>query len=183
MDSPTSHQGKRIFSGKKNPDENINRKTVKVKAAVGEPNVRVYFKSFDVDDLTDDPIIDELGDGGLDNRHGREGFDEPYVADAAGVLSSTFADTNANGEAFVYLTVTQHPGDNFVVAASTDENYLQGVGIDGKGLKDSSNVPLPTTKAKRTEMLTVWRKVHIEVDKMGPWKIILQQGTLLIRVY
>src|SRR6266849_8272232 len=34
-------------------------------------------------------------------------------------------------------------------------------------LRDSNNVQLPTSKARGTQMLTVWRRVHIEVDSMG----------------
>ena len=59
------------------------------------------------------------------------------------------------------------PGDNFVVAASDDLAYLNGLTADGLNLIDTSSKVLPTTKASRTPMLTVWRKVHIEMDSMG----------------
>jgi hypothetical protein len=61
------------------------------------------------------------------------------------------------------------PGDNFVIAASTDENYLNSVGINGTGLQDSSGNQITNTsaRARRTDMLSVWRRLHIEVDSMG----------------
>jgi hypothetical protein len=59
------------------------------------------------------------------------------------------------------------PGDNFVVAAIVnDTDYLDSVSVNGTGLKHPVDGVLPTAKAKRTEMLTVWRRLHIEVDSM-----------------
>ena len=158
--------GKRIFSGKTTPEDNVDRKTVRVKAVVGQPGVTVYFRNYDVDDPSNDSVIDPNLAAGNDNREGRE-VDGPYNPIAAGTLSAISATTNANGEAIVYFTVTKQPGDNFVIAASTNNTYLSGVGVNGTGLKDSSNNPLPTDQAKRTDLLTVWRKVHIEKDSMG----------------
>ncbi|MGI8639072.1 MAG: hypothetical protein ACR2MG_03880 [Pyrinomonadaceae bacterium] len=170
IDRPTSgYNSQRIFPDRKYPEDTTNHKQVRVKAIVGRPNVMVYFKNFDVDDPSDDPDIDENGSIGNDNREGRI-IGQPYPPTAAGVLSTASALTNANGEAIVYFTVTKQPGDNFVVAASTNETYLNGVAINGTGLKDSANTALPTTQAKRTELLTVWRKVHIEIDSMGEVK-------------
>ncbi len=169
----------RIFPDKKQPDEqNISRKRVRVKATLGLPKqgIQVYFKNFDVDDPSANVYIDENGNAGNDNRDGRI-IDQPYPPSAAGIFSSSSpcapitngvkCPTNANGEAIAYFTVTKQPGDNFVIAASTDESYLTGVGINGIGLKDSSNNPLPTMKGKRTDLLTVWRKLHMEIGSMG----------------
>jgi hypothetical protein len=66
------------------------------------------------------------------------------------------------------FTVTMNPGDNFMVAASKDSSYLNGVVATGPGLKDAAGNTLPTVKAKATPMLTVWRRLHVEVDSMGP---------------
>jgi hypothetical protein len=84
----------------------------------------------------------------------------------AGTLAAGFATTDSNGVASTEFTVTMQPGDNFVVAASTDQTYLNGVTINGTGLQDSSGNQLPTSQAKRTDMLSVWRRLHIEVDSM-----------------
>jgi hypothetical protein len=59
------------------------------------------------------------------------------------------------------------PGDNFKIAASCNNQTLAGVVIDETNLKDSSGNLLPTEQIKATEMLTVWRRLHIEVDSMG----------------
>lgn len=188
IDKPTSgYNSLRIFPDKKYPDDTTNHKTVRVKAVIGQPNVTVYFRNFDVDDPTDDPDIDENGSIGNDNREGRV-IGQPYPPSAAGILATDSllcqptlngvrCPTNANGEAVAYLTVTKQPGDNFVVAASTDDSYLTEVEINGTSLKDSTNNSLPTMKAKRTELLTVWRKVHLEVDSMG------QVGNNLVNGY
>lgn len=137
----------------------MNRRRVRVKATTSMgANKTVFFKSFDVDDpSTDSAPVDTNGSSGNDNRG------QPL----AGVLSAVSAQTDANGVATVELSTTMHPGDNFVVAASKDQSYLNALTINGTDLRDSSGATLPTTKAKASSMLTVWRRVHIEVDSMG----------------
>lgn len=167
--------GRRIFPDRQSPDDQTNRRIVRVRAQLansgGTPaftsGVPVYFRNFDVDDPSSEPMIDDNGDLGNDNRDGRF-VGSPYPPSAAGTLSNTFGTTDANGVATVDFTVTRQPGDNFVIAASTDENYLAGVSVNGIGLRDSSNQQLPTIRAQRTDLLTVWIKVHLEVDSMGP---------------
>lgn len=168
IDESTSFEGQRIFPDKKSPEDNVSRKWVRVKSTISPAirDVRVYFKNFDVDDPSSDINIDDTGNNGNDNREGRI-IGQPYPASAAGTLSAPSALTDANGIAFVYFSVTKQPGDNFVVSASADETYSIGIVINGTGLKDSTNNPLPTTKAKRTKLLTVWRKLHMEIDSMG----------------
>lgn len=171
----------RIFPDKHSPNENVDRRTVRVTANVGQPGVMVHFKNVDVDDPSSDPLIDENdgngnGPTGNDNRDGRNaGPGQPYPASAAGVLSQTSAITNSSGVATVLFTVTRQPGDNFRIAASTDNGYLTGVVANGTGLKDAANIPLPepgaaapNARARQTKLLTVWRKIHLEVDSMGP---------------
>lgn len=181
IDRPSQNfNTQRIFPDRLNPNDTVNHKKVRVRASVGRPNVRVYFKNFDVDDPTDDETIDDNGIDGNDNREGRTiiyGQPNPYPPSAAGTLSATSVLTDANGEAVVYFTVTKQPGDNFLVASSTDETYLNSISVNGTGLKDSINNVLPTNKGKRTELLTVWRKLHVEIDSMG------QIGNNLINGY
>jgi hypothetical protein len=93
-----------------------------------------------------------------------------YTPQSAGTLSELYADTDALGQASVYFTVTKQPGDNFAVAVSTDQSYINGLTVDGRALRDSLGVALPTAQAKRTDMLTVWRRVHFEVDSMDTVK-------------
>lgn len=168
--------GQRIFPDKKNPEDTNNRKRVRVKAVISPvvAGAKIYFRNFDVDDPSSEIDIDENGNGGNDNREGRI-IDAPYPPAAAGTISASCtgtqglscAVTDNNGVATVDFTVTKQPGDNFVVAASSDEAYLKGVNVNGTGLKDSTNASLPTAQANRTKLLTVWRKLYMEVDSMG----------------
>lgn len=174
--------GKRIFANRQSPEDGVNRRTVRVRAKLansgGSPaftsGVKIYFRNFDVDDPTNSSAIDENGAAGDDNRDERF-VGSPYPVAARGIFSSCTATSNgcygitdSNGEATAVFQVTRQPGDNFVVAATTDPNYLNGIGVNGIGLTDSSNQQLPTAQAKRSELLTVWIKVFLEVDSMGP---------------
>ncbi|MGH9945909.1 MAG: hypothetical protein ACRD6X_01770 [Pyrinomonadaceae bacterium] len=162
-DNPTNlGGGRRIFPDRQTPNDLVNRRIVRVNAQISQAiqGVRVYFRNFDVDDPSDDPNIDDNGILGNDNRQ------ERGTAGSAGVLSAPSALTDSNGVATVEFMVTKQPGDNFVISATTDNIYSIGIGINGTGLQDASLNQLPTTRAKRTDMLSVWRKVHIEVDSM-----------------
>ena len=86
--------------------------------------------------------------------------------------------TASDGTATAALKTTMQPGDNFAIAASLTDRYRDGIrvnSIDGSKLIDAANKIIPITgtpnndnvPAIRTEMLTVWRKLHIEVDSMG----------------
>jgi hypothetical protein len=155
--------GSRIFPDKLSPDDSTNMRIVRVVAQLTQPvsGVRVYFRNFDVDDPSPDPIIDDNGNLGNDNRQQRG------TPGSAGVLSAPSALSDASGIAVIDFTVTMFAGDNFVISASTDETYSNGIGINGTELQDSAGDQLPTTRANRTPMLSVWRKIHLEVDTMG----------------
>jgi hypothetical protein len=162
--------GQRIFPDKETGNDNLNRRTVLVKAtlAISRPNIKVYFKNYDLDDPSaDSPPVDPTGNAGNDNNEapqaGTFNVIEPCMSDQNGISCLT----DASGVATIEFTTTMQPGDNFAVAASTRPSYLNGVEVDGVNLKDTSSNSLPTGSAKRTEMLTVWRRLHIEVDSMG----------------
>jgi hypothetical protein len=159
-DNPNIGGGKRIFPDWQRPNDPVNRRRVRVKAqtTMGQGQT-VFFRSFDIDDPENEITftIDPNGAAGDDNR----GSPKP------GTLSAASATTDSNGVATVEFTTTMQPGDNFMVAASTDSNYLNGVVVNGTGLKDAANNDLPTNNAKATPMLTVWRQLHMEVDSMG----------------
>jgi hypothetical protein len=159
-DNPNNGGGKRIFPDWQTPGDSVNRSRVRVKAqtTMGQGQT-VFFKSFDVDDPDTDTTltVDPNGTAGNDNRG------TPNL----GTLSAAQATTDSNGVATVEFTTTMQPGDNFMVAASTDQNYLNGLSAVGTSLKDSSGNTLPTNNAKATPMLTVWRQLHMEVDSMG----------------
>lgn len=88
--------------------------------------------------------------------------------------------TDANGVAIVDFQTTMQPGDNFSVVAGPDETYVSGLALAGNGvdLNDTNNNEIPATSATnecsaamnracRTDMLTVWRRLHLEIDSMG----------------
>ncbi len=94
----------------------------------------------------------------------------------------------SNGNTEALLTLTMQPGDNFAVAASLTQTYRNSIMLDssdGSKLRDATNNELPTTRQSgnsvigiRTNILTVWRRLHIEVDSMGNVNSNFVRGTL-----
>lgn len=164
--NPNAEGGLRTFPDDDVPMENQNRQTIRVRASISEQHagVTVYFRNFDLDDPSTDMTIDPNGTGENDNN-GNVGNS------SAGQLSAVSATTNAQGFAIVNFTVTRQPGDNFAIAASTNQNQLNNVSVDGTALV-LGNTSVETTCdgtdiVCRSEMLTVWRRLHIESDSMG----------------
>lgn len=167
-----SNAGKRIYPGKDSPTETgtaaSNRTKIRVKATVSPTvaGIKVYFRSFDMDDPSTNTTIDPNGNQGGDNIGDVSGI-------TSGTLSSPHATTNASGEAIVDLTVTKQPGDNFAVvtALENDSSELNFISVIGLNLQRGPTVitetPSPTTPLRRSGLLTVWRKLHIEADSMG----------------
>lgn len=189
-DNPASHGGgQRIFPDRDAPGDTSNRRIVRVRAELapsgGTPTyktgVRVYFRNFDVDDPSTDTTIDPNGSSGGDNR---EFANTPQSAGTLSMCTATatnecYSLTNSQGVATAEFSVTRQPGDNFVVAASTDQSYLRSVTVSGTGLQDSIGDQLPTTHARRTALLSTWRRLHIEVDSMEPVSGNFFEGSLL----
>lgn len=103
---------------------------------------------------------------------------QPFTSGSATGLSCL---TDSTGVAAVDFTTTMQPGDNFTIAASPNQSYLTGLAAaaDGINLKDSNNIQVPVTTSTqnacaessvvgcRADMVTVWRRLHFEVDSMG----------------
>ncbi len=178
----TLPDGKRIFPDKETPSDTTNRAKVRIKATISPvvENVEVHFKSFDLDDPSSNalPLDDEtLAE---DNRGEVNGNKEGVLDEGGNTITAV---TDSNGVASVVLTVTKQPGDNFAVVASKDGNYLANISVQGVELKNGSQTvsTSETTSqnpAIRTEMLTVWRKFHIEVDDMGVVTNNKETGTI-----
>ncbi|MDQ3799835.1 MAG: hypothetical protein M3384_10310 [Acidobacteriota bacterium] len=109
--------------------------------------------------------------------------------DLTNIISCT---TDSEGVAVVDYTLTRQPGDNFAVVASVNnETYLKRFRISGLDILDPNYIrTLVTTssvneceisavKTCRTEMLTVWRRLHIEVDSMGTVSGNKVEGTVV----
>jgi len=179
LDACPNNGGKRIFPGKITPDD-VNaglRKQVELVATI-EPaiaDVMVYFKVWDVDDpfdqlnagMPDVQLID--GDfAGPDNR-GAEPLALPWGASAQ---------TDEDGKARVTFEVSTQPGNNYRAGASVLQDAVNqatqaqadalSVTTDGAGAfvknGDWSGYSVPL---HWSQMLTVWRKLHVEFDSMG----------------
>ena len=145
--NPTPAGGLRIYPGKQAPRDAVDRRSVWVDAEVHPPRagVTVFFRAFDVDDPSSDSApVDGNGSAGNDNRG----------LPRSGRLRAGSAVTDARGIATVEFAVTRQPGDNFRVAASIHPGPLEGVAEIGD-------------RIEATEPLTVWRRLHLEVDSMG----------------
>jgi hypothetical protein len=159
--NPNTGGGQRIFAEKPASDKPLANE-VNVVATVwpAAPGKIVYFKNFDVDDpSTDAAPVDPNGPRGNDNRG----------VPQAGTLTPLQAITNAAGIATVKFATTIQPGDNFKVAASCNKPYLESTRLNdpnGSQIIDAERKVLPTPVAKLTDMLTVWRRVHVEPDFM-----------------
>ncbi len=172
--NPNVGGGQRLFPDKLTSTDTVDRKRVRIKAYTASgANKTIFFRSFDLDDPSSavSPVDsnDTSGPTGDDNR-GIPRLGILSSVGGTGTSNAVSAVTDSNGIAQADLTVSMQPGDNFMVAAGGDQTYLNSVMVDGIGLKESGTYgghPLPTDGAKITPMLTVWRKVHIEVDSMG----------------
>ncbi len=122
----------------------------KINPAVG--GTSIYWDSLDIDDPSSDTApVDPNGAAGNDNRGnfgaapGAPDGDDGHLdgENASGIATST---TYSNGIAVVRFQVTMQPGDNFTVRASTSSDFST--------YEDSAPI-------------TVWRKLHVEIDSMG----------------
>lgn len=178
-DNHNAGGGKRIFPDKRFPGDMTNRTMVQVKAriSVAQPNINVYFRNFDIDEPSTDTLpIDVNGrSNGFDNR-GVDTNGEFYCPNSPGGicpfstdLEVRYAPTDANGEAIIYFSVLSgaSPGDNYAIAASTKESDLIASSIDGLEIRNFNTTRTYQIGTDRTEMLTVWRKLYIEIDSMG----------------
>jgi len=158
LDTCPNNGGKRILPDKQNPTDSSAavRKKVRVKAKI-TPAVAgqtVYFRVFDVDDPSSStsPVDSNDGSGatGADNRG------------ASGGLSATSAATDSSGYATVEFTVSIQPGDNFRAFAACSDSALSAL---TQAQVDSGSIP---SGIAQSDMLTVWRRLWLEFDSMGP---------------
>lgn len=112
----------------------------------------IYWDSLDIDDpTTDSGPVDPNGASDDDNRGnygaapGGPDGDDGFLSgeDVNGIATTS---TFSGGIAYVRFFVTSQPGDNFRIRASTS--------------------PAFTTFDDSAE-LTVWRRLHVEIDSMG----------------
>jgi hypothetical protein len=159
LDGCPNNGGKRIFPDKTSPTDAgaANRRLVDLVAhtSPAKSGCSVYFRVWDVDDpfdqnnpaLPDVSLID-VDASGPDNRG------------TAGGLTQATVPTDANGKAVTTFNVSLQPGDNFRAGASVTQAALDGV------TQTQADDKTPPSHVHFTDMLTVWRKLHVETDTM-----------------
>jgi hypothetical protein len=197
--------GVRMFPDKQAPNDGLAavRRQIDLVATIDPriEGVTVYFRVFDVDDpfdqlygpqglnsVPDAAVVDENGPVGNDNRGGPD--------PAVGTWSAV---TNEFGQARKTITVSMQPGNNYRAAASVLQEALnQTTTIDGSSMTPQQNADSlssyfesPTGRYRAwgdfegyrvpvvwSKMLTVWRRVWLELDSMGPGSDISFTGTI-----
>jgi hypothetical protein len=159
---PSAGGGQRIFPEKTTPTDDKDRTTVMVKVTLSaEHSKPVYLKFFDVDDpSSDNLIIDKDGPGGIDNWG-----TTTNISNVSG-FSTADLTTGPDGIVRQIFHVSKQPGDNFRATGTCLMPDRDAFTVSGTGVKDASGQPLPTNVAKITPLLTVWRRLHIELDTM-----------------
>lgn len=169
---------------------------IKATVSPAAPNLKVYFGSYDPDDPSANIApIDTNGSDGKDNNgqvNGSKSGDFTIVPNTGNMCLSTSISTGtspnyiskiecptaADGIATAQYKITMQPGDNIAIAASVDDIYRNSITVnsaDGAKLINGANNTIPISgesnpdnvAGSRTKMLTVWRRLHIEVDSMG----------------
>lgn len=165
--------GQRISPDDDVPGDIVDRRIVRVTATLSQAiqGVPVYFRNFDLDDPADDQTIDPKGTLGDDNN-GTPMTGQLLMANGCGAGGASIScPTNAGGVATIDFVVTSQPGDNFAIAANTIAEQANAVNVGGIELTNGGGQVIPTNCTTelvcRSVMLTVWRRLHIEVDSMG----------------
>lgn len=141
--------------------------------------VKIYFDSFDVDDPSKDhPPVDNEADA-EDNRPPVGTKSGQFTGEVGGILEQSFDDQEETFE----FQVTHHPGDNFRVVGNGDRDFLTDSENDDSVLgannadklriinKHIAGTPIDREVRENThyasDVLTVWRFLHVEIDSMG----------------
>jgi hypothetical protein len=166
--------GRRIFPDATAPGGQPQR-AVRVRVRVTPPaeNVNVYLRSLDVDDSSG---LFKTGHGAdnLGPQVRSDGFPREGRFDNSNAPQVTLQ-TDANGEAVGTFNVTMQPGDNFRVAAATRQEVAGRLVVNDREVRDPQNNRALAEEtaagqggdpAVMSQLLTVWRKLHVEVDSM-----------------
>jgi len=133
---------------------------------------KVYFQVFDMDDPTQngaDNVVDSndtaTAYNGADNKGSSPRITPTGMQEVTVSGGTDFAELE-------YTITSRNPGNNFRVVAHCLADYLDVVAIDtgaqkkGLDLKEGSTGGTVPEKYK-TPLLSVWRKLHVEFDRMG----------------
>ena len=141
------------------------------------PNINLYLKSFDVDDpsSTNAPVDGETNapdNKALSNKAGQLG----------GGSDTITLVTDTNGAATTDFNVTMQPGDNFRVVASPLSDFRDrcvALQTNDHGALIFMNGVNEIPSNHQTPMLTVWRRLHVEVDSMSAVTNNFVTGTIV----
>ena len=170
--------GKRIFTGHTSPsdEDDLERRMVRLKVTISDtftdtpsPGMPILLRAWDVDD----PSADDEGLPQAQCKYpldcddeDHDDYSDPFDNSANFTfwyfMGRTAAHVPANeNEVYVTVVTSLYPGDNARVTATTSprmSNDLNWGEVDG-----DSGYP---SQVKNSEMLTVWRKLHVELDSM-----------------
>jgi len=170
-------EGKRYFTdgADKNATFHRTRINIKVKMA-GAAGKSVKLKAFDVDDPTPAewdavPAVIDTND-----TNGPTGNDNTTTGVFAGTFSTSTTNIitttlDGNGMATVEFITTQKPGANFRIAAQLTDSAgeldaLQVTNLATAKYVSADAKPVRSFSGIVSPMLTIWRKLYIEVDSM-----------------
>jgi hypothetical protein len=178
-------KGVRIFPDARTNTDTTPRNQVYAKVGLAGATGSVTLRIIDVDDpspsaVPTDPDYQHLVDP--NDATGERGDDN--TGDLGGGRSAVFAANNSNeltcafgsdGYAringqYPVINVSMRPGDNYrlvVVQTAADLNPLQVTNPTGTGYVAPSSAQPRGFKGLASEMLTVWRKLHVEQDTMA----------------
>ncbi len=131
--------------------------------------IKIYFKAVDPDDPSADgnEVDQATGRAGGDNKDTTHHDTSSLSARDA----LTMTTPEAEGAAFVYFRVSHLPGDNHRFAGTlklaaltplTDSN------VPPSALDPPTDADLPKLIGDLSPLLTVWRKLHLDLDSFGP---------------
>jgi hypothetical protein len=160
--------GLAIFSDKPTPTSSGNYQAVRVKTTITPrlAGVHLHLTSFDVDDPSANaaPVDDESQT--KDNR----GIPQDGQFPGSGGNSITLT-TDGDGMAQTEFDVTMQPGDNFRVVASPLADFAAAYhtqqNTNNGALVTAATSLIGIDSRYTTPMLTVWRRLHVEVDSMA----------------
>ena len=164
-----------------------NKVTAEVSLSVAPPSeIKLYLKSFDVDDPTASTNAVDNETTADDNRGSTPAQAGQFTGELSGVMELTFPENvkTTNCE----FQTTMQPGDNFRVVANGDRDFFATLAnndlvqdIGGSDADKNANkqrivcTNITGTVAEQeirqvdhyaSDVLTVWRFLHVEVDSM-----------------
>lgn len=173
-------RGSRIFPDQRNKSDHLrNQAILKIHAAPGmAQGNKVYLRAFDVDDATPESFdedhkidTDRSGNDNKDTDPTRAKSGQ-FIVGGQRMGSRIELPLDVNGDASVIFETTIQPGDNFWVALAFENvelNFLQVTAPHfGGGFVEGNSFQQPRNFSGGivSPMLTVWRKLNVEVDSM-----------------